>query len=44
MIIIISAIHTDYQDCKKEYYQDYQERKQYYEHCIKPYQEKHHEK
>lgn len=44
IIIIISVIHADYQDCKKEYYQDYQERKQYYEYCKKLYQEKHHEK
>ena len=44
IILIISSIYLDYQDCKKEYYQDYQERKQYYEYCKKLSQEENDEK
>lgn len=46
ILVIIYLIYDNYKDCKKEYYQNYQERKNYYDYqCyLKNYQEKHHEK
>lgn len=46
ILVIIYLIYDNYKKCKREYYENYQERKKYYDYqnYIKNYQEENHEK